>query len=509
MADLLTHIHLIASDARDLMTESSASFFDLIIRGGTVIDGTKAPRFDADVGIRNGRIVEIGDLKGAKAERTIDAAGKIVAPGFVDSHTHDDSAVLVEPEMPFKISQGVTTVVSGNCGVSVAPLRPGTPRPMPLGLLSAGGGRDTEFATFADYMATLRANPSSVNIAPMVGHTALRASVMSDLSRPASESEIAEMRALVQEALDAGAIGVSTGTFYPPAEAAPTEEIIEICRPLTGTGAVYATHMRNEADRVMDSLEESFAIGKALDVQVVISHHKVTQPANFGRSKQTLPVISKAMQCQCVALDCYPYNASSTMLHTDPAKLKVKIVVAASKPHPEMAGHDLADIASEWGVDRLEAAKRLQPASAIYFAMEEADVQNILAFEPTMIGSDGLPFGERPHPRLWGTFPRVLGYYCRELNLFSLETAVWKMSGLTAQNFGIKERGTIALGNHADITIFDAATVRDTATYDEPCVPASGIEAVMVNGALTWWQGAHQGARAGQVVTRAAHQPVR
>jgi N-acyl-D-amino-acid deacylase len=484
------------------MTDSSAETFDLIIRGGTVIDGTKAPRFDADVGIRDGRIAAIGDLGGAVAARTIDATAKIVAPGFIDAHTHDDGAVLVEAEMPFKVSQGVTTVVTGNCGISVAPLRPGTQRPAPLGLLSAEGGEPTEFTTFADYVSALRASPASVNVAPMVGHTTLRASVMSDLAAAASEGEVAEMRALVQEALDAGAIGVSTGTFYPPAEAAPTEEIIAVCRPLTGTGAVYATHMRNEADRVMDSLEESFAIGKALDVQVVISHHKVTQHSNFGRSKETLPLIHKAMQCQCVALDCYPYNASSTMLHTDPAKLKVKVVVAASKPHPEATGRDLADIAAEWGVDRLEAAKRLQPASAIYFAMDEADVQNILAFEPTMIGSDGLPFGERPHPRLWGTFPRVLGYYCRELNLFSLETAVWKMSGLTAQNFGIERRGTIALGNHADITIFDAATIRDTATYDEPCVPSAGIDAVIVNGALTWWQGAHQGTKAGHVVTR-------
>jgi N-acyl-D-amino-acid deacylase len=478
--------------------------FDLVIRGGTIIDGTKAPRFKADVGIRDGRIAAIGELDAASAARAIQADDRIVAPGFIDSHTHDDGAVLVEPRMPFKISQGVTTVVTGNCGVSVAPLKPGTPRPMPLGLLSAGGGRQTEFESFADYMAALRATPASVNVAPMVGHTALRVSVMNDLDRAATDREIAEMRGLVQEALDAGALGVSTGTYYPPAEAAPTEEIIEICRPLTGTGAVYATHMRNEADKCVDSLEESFAIGKALDVQVVISHHKLAGPPNFGKSALTLPLIRDAMQCQCVALDCYPYNASSTMLHTDPAKLGVKVVVAASKPHPEMAGRDLTDIAAAWGVDRLEAAKRLQPASAIYFSMDEADVRNILAFEPTMIGSDGLPFGERPHPRLWGTFPRVLGYYCRELELFSLETAVWKMSGLTAKNFGIRERGTIAPGNHADITIFDAATVRDTASYDDPCVPANGIEAVIVNGELTWWQGKHQGAAAGQVITRQA-----
>ncbi|ABQ33182.1 MULTISPECIES: N-acyl-D-amino-acid deacylase family protein [Bradyrhizobium] len=485
----------------DLPTTSPA--FDLIIRGGTVIDGTRAPRFQADVGITDGRIAVIGPLDNRTAAREIDATGRIVAPGFIDSHTHDDSAVLVDPGMTCKVSQGVTSVVTGNCGVSIAPLKPGSPRPMPLGLLSPGGGQVAEFASFAGYVAALRAAPAAVNVAPMVGHTSLRASVVSDLGRAATDSEIGAMRSHVQEALDAGAIGVSTGTFYPPAEAAPTAEIIEVCRPLTGSGGVYATHMRNEADQVTQSLEESFAIGKALDVQVVISHHKVVGPANFGRTKETLPLISKAMSCQCVALDCYPYNASSTMLHTDPAKLQVKVVVAASGPHPEVAGRDLAEIAAAWGVDRLEAAKRLQPASAIYFAMDEADVRTILAFEPTMIGSDGLPFGERPHPRLWGTFPRVLGYYCRELELFSLETAVWKMSGLTARNFGIKERGTIAVGNHADITIFDASRVRDAATYDDPCVPAAGIEAVIVNGALTWWQGTHQNARAGQVITRA------
>ncbi|MGJ4948808.1 N-acyl-D-amino-acid deacylase family protein [Bradyrhizobium sp. HKCCYLS20291] len=486
-------------------TNPSASF-DLIIRGGTVIDGTRAPRFEADVGIKDGRIVAIGALDGRTAAHVIDARGRIVAPGFIDAHTHDDSAVLVDPGMTCKVSQGVTSVVTGNCGVSIAPLKPDTPRPMPLGLLSPGDGRIAEYESFADYVAALRAAPAAVNVAPMVGHTALRASVVSDLGRAATAEEVAEMRGHVQEALDAGAIGVSTGTFYPPAEAAPTEEIIAVCRPLSGSGGVYATHMRNEANDVVKSLEESFAIGKALDVQVVISHHKVVGPANFGRTRETLPLLTKAMSCQCVALDCYPYNASSTMLHTDPAKLQVKVVVAASGPHPEVAGRDLADIAAEWGVDRLEAAKRLQPASAIYFSMDEADVRTILAFEPTMIGSDGLPFGERPHPRLWGTFPRVLGYYCRELELFSLETAVWKMSGLTAQNFGIKHRGTLAIGNHADITIFDATSVRDAATYDEPCVPAAGIEAVIVNGALTWWQGAHQNARAGQVIARAGLQ---
>jgi N-acyl-D-amino-acid deacylase len=336
----------------------------------------------------------------------------------------------------------------------------------------------------------------------MVGHTTLRVTAMTALDRAATPDEVAAMQGLLTEALDAGAIGISTGTYYPPAEMAPTEEVIEVCRPLTGSGAVYVTHMRNEAEGCIESLNETFEIGRALGVPVVISHHKLQREANFGKSKITLPLIRAAMQCQCVALDCYPYNASSTMLHTEEAKLQGRVRIATSRPHPEAAGRELADIAAEWGVDRAEAAQRLQPASAIYFSMDEADVQNILAFEETMIGSDGLPLGEKPHPRLWGTFPRVLGHYSRDLKLFPLETAVWKMSGLTAKNFGLAGRGAIAVGNHADVVVFDAANVRDAATYDSPCEPAEGVEAVIVNGALTWWQGAHCGARAGQVIAR-------
>jgi N-acyl-D-amino-acid deacylase len=213
-------------------------------------------------------------------------------------------------------------------------------------------------------------------------------------------------------------------------------------------------------------------------------------------------LIRAAMQCQCVALDCYPYTASSTMLHTDEAKLQGRVVIATCEPYPEYSGRELAQIADEWQVSRVEAARRLQPASAVYFSMDEGDVRNIMAFEDTMIGSDGLAGGAKPHPRLWGTFPRVLGHYSRDVGLFPLETAVWKMSGLTAKNFGLKERGTIEVGKHADIVVFDAATVRDRATYDEPMQPAEGIEAVIVNGVLTWQHGAHRGAHNGRVITR-------
>jgi N-acyl-D-amino-acid deacylase len=474
--------------------------FDLLIEGGCVIDGTRAPRFEADVGLRAGRIAALGDLKGRPARQRLDARGRIVAPGFIDAHTHDDVALLTHPGMDFKASQGVTTVVTGNCGISPAPLAPDTPTPQPISL--AVGVGPHRFPSFAAYLQALREAPPAVNAAPLLGHTTLRARCVADLQRTATEAEIAAMRAHVQEALDAGALGVSTGTFYPPAAAASTEEIIEVCRPLSGSGGVYATHMRDEKDAVMQSLEETFRIGRELDVPVVVSHHKVTGEANWGRSAETLARIGQAMQCQCVSLDCYPYTAGSTMLHTDPARLQGRVLIAHSDAHPRMAGRDLDDIAREWAVDKLEAAKRLQPATAIYFMMDEADVQRILAYEHTMVGSDGIPGGERPHPRLWGSFPRVLGRYSRDLGLFPLETAVWKMTGLTARNFGLTDRGRIAEGLAADLVVFDAGSVADTATYEDPQRAAAGIDTVLVNGVAVWAQGCATGKRPGRVLMR-------
>jgi N-acyl-D-amino-acid deacylase len=480
--------------------KNAPTHFELLVVGGTVIDGTKAPRFDADVGVINGRIAAIGELSGCSADCTLHAAGRIVAPGFIDSHTHDDQAVLSQATMPFKVSQGVTTVVAGNCGISAAPLRPDMELPMPLSLIdSPVEGR---FQTFAAYLDALRATPSSVNVAAMVGHSTLRVLTMSDLDRPATKDEIVAMQAHVEEAMQAGAIGLSTGTFYPPAVKATTEEIIEVCRPLSSRKAVYVTHMRDEGDHVMESLEETFQIGRELNVPVVVSHHKVQNTRNFGKTLTTLPFIQETMKHQCVSLDCYPYTAGSTMIRTDRGMLGARVLIASSVPHPECAGRDLADIAKEWGVDNDEAARRLQPGSAIYFLMDEEDVQRILAFEETMIGSDGIPLGEKPHPRLWGTFPRVLGHYSRDVGLFPLETAVWKMTGLTARNFGLHERGSLKVGHHADIVVFDAATVRDVATYESPTQAAEGIIAVIVNGEVTWQSGAHTGARSGQVITR-------
>jgi N-acyl-D-amino-acid deacylase len=475
--------------------------FDLVIRNATVIDGTRAPRFQADIGLKGGRIERIGTVEGAAA-RSIDAAGKIAAPGFIDAHTHDDRLMLSAPDMAPKVSQGVTTVVAGNCGISLAPAPKGMRAPVavPLDLLDDEGGW-FRFRTFGDYVQALRAQPAATNCALLVGHSMLRVQTMSDVGRPASRAEMDAMRGLVEEAMEAGAIGVSTGLYYEPARAAPTEEVIEICRPLAERGGIYCTHMRDEGDRVIESLEESFRIGREAGVPVVISHHKVVGRANHGRSPETLKLIAQRMRSQPVGLDCYPYHASSTILSSGRLDAATKVLVTWSKPHPEYAGMDLNDVAKKMGVAPAQAVKKLVPAGAIYFAMDEADVQRILAFEHTMVGSDGLPHDAAPHPRLWGTFPRVLGHYARDRGLFPLETAVYKMTGLTAKTFGLADRGVLKEGLAADITIF-APQVEEAATFAKPIQAAKGIETVIVNGDVVWEDGRPTGARPGRVLQR-------
>jgi N-acyl-D-amino-acid deacylase len=477
--------------------------FDLLIRNATIVDGTGAPRFAGDIGVRGDRIARIGDLSAMRGEREIDLGGRIAAPGFIDAHTHDDRAMLSDPDMAPKVSQGVTTVIGGNCGVSLAPMPRPIPNPVtpPLNLLD-GKGEWFRFPTFAAYLAALRAQPAATNCAMLVGHTTLRVATMDDLTRPADKAQIAAMRELVTEALDAGAIGVSTGLFYEPAIAAPTEEVIETCQPLKEFNGLYCTHMRNEGDGVMDSLEETFRIGREVGVPVVISHHKVVGENNHGRSEETLKFIRENMGRQPICLDCYPYTAGSTVLSVDRAAGSSRVIVTWSQALPQHAGQDLADIARQMGVSQEDAVARLLPAGAIYFRMDEADVQRILKFDETMIGSDGLPHDASPHPRLWGTFPRVLGHYGRLLGLFPLETAVYKMTGLTARNFGLKDRGVLREGAYADLTLFDANEVDEAATYAEPIAKSRGIDTVIVNGAIVWRDGQSTGAHPGRVLTR-------
>jgi N-acyl-D-amino-acid deacylase len=474
--------------------------YDLVLRGGCVIDGSGAPSITADVAIAGDRIAQVDRLAAGSGREEIDIAGLAVAPGFIDVHTHDDRALLSRPDMAPKVSQGVTTVITGNCGVSLAPAEPGRVLPPPLDLI--GSAEHFRFRRFGDYLDALDAAPAAANAACLVGHSMLRAQTMDDLRRPANESEIEAMRERLKEALAAGAIGLSSGLWYAPANAAPKSEIVALAQELRRTGALYTTHMRDEANHVMESLDESFAVGREANIPVVISHHKVTGKQNFGRTRETLPKIAAAIAAQQVGLDAYPYVASSTVLRPENLDRATKILITWSKPHPEVTARDLADIAREWGVSEREACDRLQPAGAIYFMMSEEDVRRVLAFEHTMIGSDGLPHDTHPHPRLWGTFARVLGKYCREEKLFPLEEAVRKMTSLPAARFRLKDRGRIAPGAFADTTVFNPATVIDRASFEAPTTPAAGIRLVIVNGKPVWRDGAATGERPGRVLRR-------
>jgi len=476
---------------------------DLIIRDATVFDGLGNPRVRADVGVSSDRIVAVGDLGATEADREVDADGMALAPGFIDAHTHDDRAVLCGPDcMLCKMSQGVTTVVVGNCGVSLSPARMTSRPPPPLDLI--GDESWYTFGSFGEYAERLARDPSPVNTYALIGHMSLRVEAMNgDTQRAATDREAAHMQARLRQALAEGASGFSTGLYYPPNMMAPTDEVIAVAEALRSVGGLYVTHMRDEANDVLLSIEETLKIGRAVDVPVVISHHKCSMPENFGRSAETLPVIDKAVAGQKVDFDVYPYAAGSTVLMPHRLRDDVPVRITWSVPHPELAGRMLADIAAAWQLEPHVAAERLVPAGAIYYQMDEPDVQRIMAHHRAMIGSDGLPHDAYPHPRLWGTFPRVLGHYARDLKLFSLEEAVRKMTGHTASVFGMVDRGVIREGAYADMVLFNPDTVCDAATYEAPTQPAIGILETWVNGQSAYVSGeGATAARAGRLVTR-------
>jgi N-acyl-D-amino-acid deacylase len=472
--------------------------FDLLVRGGTLVDGTGAPRRRADVGVTDGVISFIGDAAQADATKTIDAGGLVVAPEFIDSHAHDDRAVLADPDMRAKLSQGVTTVINGNCGNSIAPYPQGEAPPLPLRPVEA----QYRFRSFGEYLDQLDATPAAVNVAALVGHTALRACHVENLERCAAAAEIQAMRTAASDAFRAGALGLSSGTFYPPAAAATAEEIIAVGADLARHGGVYATHMRDEGDRVLEAIDEAASTARAMGVPLVVSHHKVMGTANFGRTVDTLDKLRLLAATQKICLDCYPYTASSSLLRAERLAQSSDIIVTSSRVRADAAGQSISALAHQWGCTREEALARVMPGTGIYFMMDEADVRRVLAYRDTMVGSDGISADSHPHPRLWGTFTRVLGHYGREVGLFSLETAVHKMTGLTARSFGLAGRGEIREGFAADLTIFDAATVRDQATYESPQRPSCGIAQVIVNGQAAWAEGGSTGVRAGKCLRR-------
>ncbi|MEA2263938.1 MAG: N-acyl-D-amino-acid deacylase [Acidobacteriaceae bacterium] len=473
---------------------------DTLIRNANVLDGSGAAPESLDVAIVGDRIFKIGRGLEIAASSSVDVEGLTLAPGFIDAHTHDDISVIRTPAMLPKLSQGVTTVIVGNCGISAAPVRLRNEPPDPMNLL--GDADAFCYPTFAAYIAAVRDARPAVNVAALVGHTSLRNNHMDRLDRSATAVEIEAMSAQLQDALNAGALGLSSGLAYLSANAASTEEVSALAQPLAAAGAVYATHMRSETDAILDAMNEAFDIGRLSHVPTIISHLKCAGIDNWGRSSEVLGALEHARASQPVGCDCYPYAAGSSTLDLRQVDERVTITITWSTPHPETAGQSLAQIAAEWKMIQIDAARRLQPAGAIYHSIFEDDMRRILRHPATMIGSDGLPNDPRPHPRLWGTFPRVLGRYCREEKLFSLPEAIYKMTGMPGQRFGLAQRGRIREGYYADLVLFDPERIVDTATFADPIRPALGIAYVWVNGLLSYTNQGSMETRSGRFVPR-------
>lgn len=474
--------------------------FDTLLIGGLVMDGTGAKASRADVALAGNRIAAIGDLAGVPARHILDVSGMVVAPGFIDVHTHDDLACIRDPAMTAKLSQGVTTVIVGNCGLSAVPLRFEESVPEPFNLL--GGPAEFRYsgvAAFAERVAQVR---PSVNVAVLIGHSSLRLQCVADLGRKAAPAELRHMERLLERCMEEGALGLSSGLFYSPAMAADTDELAPLARIVARAGGVYTAHIRDEYDGVMEALEEFFSVSDDRRLPLIVSHHKCAGVHNWGRSGETLALIDRTRRTQPVFMDCYPYAAGSTVLREDLADGEIEVLVNWSEPHPETAGRRLSAIAAEWACSQAEAAARLSPGGASYFQMHENDVRAILKHEACMIGSDGLPNDPLPHPRLWGTFPRMLGHYARDVGLMPLETAVHRMTGLSAATFNLGDRGVIRVGAIADVTIFDPVRIADLATYERPQQTSQGIEHVFVGGILSWTSGAATGERGGGFARR-------
>lgn len=491
---------------------------DLLIRNVDVLDGTGSEAFAANVAVENGRIVAVGDAIAASAE--IDGTGKTLAPGFIDTHSHDDGAFLRHPGMEFKLAQGVTTVVAGNCGFSAVPAEPGANAAAASGGILAGLA-DADFSDLAGYFDAVLAADPAINNMMLVGHNTVRTQVMGLDDRPPTSAELAAMRGHVEHALAQGACGFSTGLIYRPGRYSVTEEVIELACAAQPYDALYATHMRNEGAGLLDAVEETLQIGREAGVHAHISHHKSAGRDNWGKVGSSLARVDAAIaEGQRVSLDVYPYTAGSGRMieyfNLDrPSRELAEVIRIASCPaFPQFEGRMLTDIASEQDMDVTDAVRMVLTAPkgdrtiCIQFIIDEADVETNLAYRDMMVGSDGIPaLNGKPHPRLFGTFPRILAKYVRERGLLSLPEAVRRMTSLSAATFGLTDRGQIREGGFADLVLFDPATIQDTATYDDPKREPVGIDLVVVNGRIAFDHGRHTGAGAGKMLRyrQAAH----
>ncbi len=488
----------------------SGDRYDILIRGGTVIDGTGAPGVRADVAIRGDRIAAIGSLADAEASRVINAGGLTVAPGFIDVHSHDDAACLTTP-LDFKLMQGVTTDILGNCGAGIAPYNPEQRADMIVGNV-LGEVPEATWRTFGEFMRVIeQANPA-INVACLVPHGAVRYATLGLNSRAPSDAELDQMREHIDEGMAAGAAGLSTGLIYPPGAFARTDEVIECAKVAARHGGVYVSHIRNEGDRLMEAVEEAATIGEQAGLPVQISHHKAGSPAVWGKVHDTIAFMQERRAAGYdITFDVYPYTAASTVLSAFAAAaegLDFDLVLLATVPgHEELEGKTLRESADILGVPAEQAASRILRDSpgttAIFFLMHEDDIRTVISQPECMIGSDGLPTpGGRPHPRLYGTFPRVIQRYVREEAVLSLEEAVRKMTSLPADRFKLAGRGRIEGGAFADIVVFDPQRIEDVATYEEPRQYPAGIGYVLVNGKVAAESGRQAERSGGRLLRR-------
>ncbi|GAB3784790.1 amidohydrolase family protein [Spirosoma horti] len=500
--------------------------YDLVIKNGRVVDGTGNPWVYADVAVQNGRIARIGTLKATDAKRTIDATGLIVAPGFIDVHTHVEGDLEVQPGAPNFIFDGVTTMITGNCG-----------------------GSSTNLRTYFD---TLRMQGISVNLGSLIGHNTVRMKVMKMAFREPTAREQADMESLVEQAMKDGAVGISTGLIYTPGTYARTPEVVNLAKVVSRYGGVYASHIRNEGQSVKQAVEEAILISREARIPVEISHFKVASKPLWGKSTETVELVEAARREGLdVTVDQYPYTASSTSLESivpswaladgdsavlvrfrnpvSRAKIRTEMldalaknlrrsyeyaVVASYKPDSSFNGMSISAINQKLGrknsaateadlVMELMERTNLQNIQMVYHTMSETDVETIMRYPNTMIASDAgvatLGSG-MPHPRAYGTNARVLGRYVRERHVIPLEEAIRRMTSLPAQRFNLTDRGLLRPGYAADIVLFDEKTVADKATYNQPHAYTTGISWVLVNGTPVVENNRHTGQRPGQLL---------
>jgi N-acyl-D-amino-acid deacylase len=499
--------------------------YDLVLRGGRIVDGTASPWYRADLAIVGDTIVRIAPSIPEPAARVIDVSGLVVAPGFIDIHTHARRGIFDVPTADNYIRQGVTTLIEGPDGGSPIPLKP-----------------------FLEKVAATRISP---NFASFIGQGSVRTEVMGPVDRKPTPGELERMRALVRQGMEDGALGLSSGLFYVPGTFTPTAEVVELAKVAGQMGGIHVSHMRNEAAGVLDSIKETIAIGEQGGLPTQVTHHKIVGKKYWGQSVQTLRLIDEARARGIDAtIDQYPYTASATSIGAallpawaqeggrdatlarlkDPAtRAKIKaesaaiirdergggdpknVVASSCEFDPSLAGKNLGEITEGRGLavnidNAAETAMWIVEqggCQGIFHAINEEDLQRILVHPATMVGSDGeIPiFGKNhPHPRSYGTFVRVLGVYVREKKLLPLETAVQKMSAFPAQRLGLTDRGVIRQGLKADIAVFDPSTVRDTATFEKPHSYAEGVSYVLVNGQIVFENGKMTDARPGRVL---------